>query len=156
MIYLLNLLIGNMKHTLSDDFLKTLAENRAKELFTKEFFETCTDSWYGDEFFEFKAKKVGIKSRKLTDDEAYKYMGWLQEYKNIYQDNYYATENAMGLYHAIIDYLHEIIDNIEEGKKRYKAFECDQEITAKLKFVGNYFVDKYNSEYVIYKKTHKE
>jgi hypothetical protein len=146
-----------MKRKLSDDFLKTLAELRAKELFTREFFETCTDSWYGDEFFRFKGEVTfNGKLLKPSDNDAYKYMGWLQDYKNSYQDNYYATENAMGLYHAIIDYLHEIIDNIDEGKKRYKAFECDPEIIAKLKFVGNYFVDKYNSEYAIYKSTHKD
>ena len=62
----------------------------------------------------------------------------------------------MGLYHAIIDYLHEIIDNIDECKKRYKAFECDPDITLKLKQIGNYFVDKYNLEYDIYKSTHKD
>ena len=46
-------------------------------------------------------------------------------------------------YKGIIDKLHEIIDDIEEGNKRYRAFECDPEITAKLKVIGNYFVDKY-------------
>ena len=123
-----------MKRKLSDDFLKTCAETRAKELVTKEFFETCTDSWYGEEFFRFKGEVTfNGKLLKPSDNDAYKYMGWLQDYKNSYQDNYYATENAMGLYHAIIDYLHEIIDNIDEGKKRYKEFSCTDDIINNLK-----------------------
>ena len=146
-----------MKRKLSDDFLKTCAETRAKELFTKEFFETCTDSWYGDEFFRFKGEVTfNGKLLKPSDNDAYKYMGWLQDYKNSYQDNYYTTENAMMQYHSIINKLHEILDEIEEGKKRYKAFECDPDITLKLKQIGNYFVDKYNLEYDIYKNTHKD
>ena len=53
--------------------------------------------------------------------------------------------------------LREIYERgIEEGKKRYKAFECDPDITLKLKQIGNYFVDKYNLEYDIYKSTHKD
>ena len=146
-----------MKRKLSDDFIKTCAEIRAKELFTREFFETCTDSWYGDEFFRFKGEVTfNGKLLKPSDNDAYKYMGWMQEYKNIYQDNYFAQENAMMQYEVIINKLHKVLDDIDEGNKRYKAFECDPEIIAKLKFVGNYFVDKYNSEYAIYKSTHKD
>ena len=64
-----------MKRKLSDDFLKTLAELRAKELFTREFFETCTDSWYGDEFFRLKGEVTyNGKLLKPSDDDAYKYM----------------------------------------------------------------------------------
>ena len=140
----------------SDDFLQTLAEIRAKELFTREFFETCTDAWYGDEFTRIKHEVTfNKKLLKPNNDDAYKYMGWLQDYKDKYEDNYFASENAMYKYKGIIDKLHEIIDDIEEGNKRYRAFECDPEITDKLKVIGNYFVDKYNKEFAIYKNTHK-
>lgn len=146
-----------MKRKLSDDFLKTLAELRAKELFTREFFETCTDSWYGDEFFRLKGEVTyNGKLLKPSDDDAYKYMGWLQEYKNIYQDNYFAQENAMCQYNGIINKMHDILDNIDEGKKRYQVFECDPEIITKLKDIGNYFVNLYNKEYKTYKKNHKD
>ena len=141
----------------SDDFIKTLASIRANELFTREFFETCTDSWYDDEFFRFKGE-VTFNGKLLnpSDDVADKYMEWLQKYKDIYQDTYYTSEMAMMHYNCIINKLREISDDIKEGKKRYKAFECDSEIITKLKSVGNYFVDKYNEELAIYKNTHKD
>lgn len=146
-----------MKQKLSQDFLETLAEHRAKELFTREFFETCTDSWYGDEFFRLKGEVTfNGKLLKPSDDDAYTYMGILQQYKNIYHDNYFAQENAMYQYNGIINKMHEIIDDIDEGNKRYKAFECDPEIVAKLKDIGNYFVNLYNKEYKTYKKKHKD
>ena len=95
-----------MKRKLSQDFLETLAEHRAKELFTREFFETCTDSWYGDEFFRLK-DKVTFNGKLLqpSDDDVDIYMGILQKYKNIYQDNYFAKENAMYQYDEIINKL---------------------------------------------------
>lgn len=132
---------------MTDKFIKRIAENRAKELFTKEFFETCTDSWYYDEFFRFKDAQVGIDSREPTDDEAYKYMGYIQEFKDIYNDNLYSSENAMIQYKIIINKLHEIMDVIDEGKQKYQKFECTDDIIEHLKSIGNYFVYKFNNEY---------
>lgn len=145
-----------MKRKLSDSFLKTLAELRAKELFTREFFEICTDSWYGDEFFRFKGEVTyNGKLLKPSDDDVYKYMGWMQEYKNIYQDNYYTLENAMMQYEGIINKLHEVLDDIDEGQKRYKGFNCTDDIINHLKSIGNYFVNKYNKDYKNYKENNK-
>ena len=145
-----------MKRKLSDDFLKTCAEIRAKELFTTKFFETCTDSWYGDEFFRFKGEVTfNGKLLKPSDNDAYKYMGWLQEYKDIYQDNYYTLENAMMQYEGIINKLHEVLDDINEGQKRYKGFSCTDDIINHLKSIGNYFVNKYNKDYKTYKENNK-
>ena len=134
-----------MKRKLSQDFLETLAEHRAKELFTREFFETCTVSWYGDEFFRLK-DKVTFNGKLLqpSDDDVDIYMGILQKYKNIYQDNYFAKENAMYQYDGIINKIHDILADIDEGNKCYKAFYCDPEIVTKLKDIGNYFVNLYN------------
>lgn len=140
---------------MTDKFIKQIAELRAKELFTKEFFETCADSWYGDEFFEFKAKEVGMKRRNPTDDEAYKYMGYLQKLKDKYYDEFFTSENAFTQYSVIINKIQDILDLIEEGNNKYKAFECGPDITLKIKQVGNYFVDKYNEEYNIIKKKQK-
>lgn len=135
---------------MSDEFIKSLAEIRAKELFTREFFETCTDSWYGDEVFRFKDFKVGKESRKPTEKEVDKYMGWLQKLKDIYQDNFYDIENVVSAYGYIIDKLRNVLNGIEECKKRYKKFECSDDITLKLKQIGNYFVELYNTELPVY------
>lgn len=145
-----------MNKKLSNDFLKKYAESRAKKIFTKEFFENCTDSWYYDEFFEFKSLKVGTKNRVPSDNEAYTYMGYMQEYKDKYYDDLFSSENVMSYYKSIINKIHDIMDIIEEGNKQAKAFECPNDITLKLKQVGNHFVDLYNQEYYIYKNTHKE
>lgn len=131
---------------MSDEFIKKIAELRAKELFTKEFFETCTDSWYGDERTEFEANhRVGVKQRKPTEDEVYKYMGYLQKLKDEYCDNIFGPSNALGSYAAIIHYFREIVDYIEKECPKYKRFECDPEILKQIKEIGNYFVNKYNT-----------
>lgn len=135
---------------MSDDFIKTIATNRAKELFTKEFFNICTDSWYLDEKFRFESFKVGKDQRKPTEEESDKYMGWLQLYKDNYQDNYFSIENAVCSYSQIIDEIRDIVEQIEEYKKRYKDFECPVDITLKLKQVGNYFVNIHNELLPIY------
>lgn len=135
---------------MTDAFIKSLAEIRAKELFTREFFETCTDSWYGDEVFRFKDFKVGKESRQPTEEETDKYMGWMLKLKDIYQDNFYDIENAVSAYGDIIDKLRNILNEIEECKKRYKEFECPDDITIKLKQVGNYFVNIHNELLPIY------
>ena len=131
---------------MTNKYLKELAELRAKELFTKEFFETCTDSWYYDEFFEFKSKEVGPKKRKPTDNAAYKYMGYLQNLKDEYYDNLYSSEHAMEYYGDIISKFREIINTINVGKDKSKKFECTDDIYDNIRSIGNYFVYKYNSE----------
>ena len=76
------------------------------------------------------------------------------------KDEIKGIELANSIYNNVDGYdvrLVKVKENeIEEGKKRYKAFECDPDITLKLKQIGNYFVDKYNLEYDIYKSTHKD
>lgn len=141
---------------MTDEFIKSLAKTRAEELFTKEFFETATDSWYLDEMFRFESMQLPVSLETPTEEEADKYMSWMHEYKNIYEDNYYTSENALFSYQSLINKLHEVIDEIEESKKRYKAFECSPEITLKIKQVGNYFVELYNQEYQVYKSKHKD
>lgn len=135
---------------MSDQFIKSLAERRAKELFTKEFFLSCTDSWYGDEELEFESYKVGVNERHPTPEEINKYMAWLQEFKDSYQDSFYGIENAVCAYSAIIDNLRDIVDSIEEFKNKYKEFECPADISLKLKEAGNYFVNIHNELLPIY------
>lgn len=40
------------------EFIKKLAEIRAQEIFTPEYFEKVTDSWYLDEKFRFEELQV--------------------------------------------------------------------------------------------------
>ena len=131
---------------LSDSFIKHIAESRAKELFTKEFFETVTDSWYYDEMNRFETCEVTSSFRNPVEEEIDKYMTNMCRLKDEYYDNLFSSENAMGYYAPIINRLHEIIDIINEAKEKSKAFECTPDITMKLKQIGNYFVDKYNEE----------
>lgn len=131
---------------LSDSFIKHIAESRAKELFTKEFFETATDSWYDDEFNRFANCEVTSQWRNPVEEEIDKYMTNMCRLKDEYYDNLYSSENAMGYYAPIINKLRDIVDIIEEAKTKAKAFECTPDITLKLKQIGNYFVDKYNEE----------
>jgi len=131
---------------LSDSFIKHIAESRAKELFTKEFFETVTDSWYFDEMDRFEACEVTSSFRKPFKEEVDIYMSYLSKFKDEYYDNLFSSENAIGFYAPIINRLHEIIDIIEEGKEKSKAFKCTPDIIMKLEQIGNYFVDNYNEE----------
>lgn len=127
-------------------FIETLAECRAKELFTKEFFETCTDSWYGDELNRFMYyTKIGKESRKPTEEEIDAYMSFLCNFKDEYYDNLFTIKNALGYYGAIINRLREVVDIIDEAKNKSKAFECTDDIYNHLKSIGNYFVNKYNN-----------
>lgn len=131
---------------LSDSFIKHIAESRAKELFTKEFFENCTDSWYFDEMDRFEACEVTSSFRKPFKKEVDTYMSYLSKFKDEYYDNLFSSENAMGFYAPIINNLRDIVNIIDEAKEKSKAFECPSDITLKIKQIGNYFVDKYNEE----------
>ena len=131
---------------LSDSFIKHIAESRAKELFTKEFFETATDSWYFDEMNRFEDFEVGPGFRKPFKKEVDIYMSYLSQFKDEYYDNLFSSENAMGFYAPIINNLRDIVNIIDEAKEKSKAFECPSDITLKIKQIGNYFVDKYNEE----------
>lgn len=131
---------------LSESFIKHIAESRAKELFTKEFFENCTDSWYFDEMDRFEVSEVTSSFRKPFKKEVDTYMSYLSQFKDEYYDNLFSSENAMGFYGAIINKLRDIVNIIGEAKEKSKAFECPSDITLKIKQIGNYFVDKYNEE----------
>lgn len=135
---------------MSDKFIKAIAEKRAEKLFTKEFFKTCTDSWYLDEQFEFEGHEVGINGRHPSPEESDKYMGYMVKLKDKYQDDFFSTENTVCAYSTIIDELRDVIDYIEKCKEKYKDFECPADITLKLKQVGNYFVNIYNELLPIY------
>ena len=72
-------------------------------------------------------------------------MSFLCDFKDEYYDNLFTIENVLGYYGAIINRLHEVVDIIDEAKNKSKAFECTDDIYNHLKSIGNYFVNKYNS-----------
>ena len=141
---------------MSDKFIKAIAERRAEKLFTKEFFRTCTDSWYLDEQFEFEGHEVGVNGRHPSPEESDKYMGYMIKLKDKYQDDFFSTENAVCAYSGIIDRLRDIIESIDEFNTKYKEFECTDGIIKNIKNIGNYFVYKYNELLPIYNKKVKD
>ena len=117
-------------------FIETLAELRAEELFTKEFFEKCTDSWYGDELNRFMNSKISLEFREPTEEEIDAYMSFLCDFKDEYYDNLFTIDSALVV---------NLTNNIDEAKNKSKAFECTDDILNHLRSIGNYFVNKYNS-----------
>ena len=130
---------------MSENFIKKLAELRANEIFTPEYFQKVTDSWYLDEKFKFKGHQVGTEGRKPTEKEADLYMKYLDELFDQYKDKFYGGPLAQDAYSKCIDYIDKILNVIEYGNKNYHLFEIDEETIRKIKDIGNIFVNKHNS-----------
>ena len=129
---------------MTDNFIKKLAEARAEKLFTREFFENCTDSWYLDEQFEFEGHEVGINGRHPSPKESDTYMKYMLELKNDYENKFFGKELACTTYKSIINKIQDILEIIEDGSKHYKDFSCTEDIIKNIKTIGNYFVYKFN------------
>ena len=129
---------------MSKEFIKKLAESRAAEIFTSEFYLHVTDSWYLDEKFRFEDLKVGSEGRKPTKKEADIYMEYLADLFEKYRDKWYGDVLAQDYYARCIGFFHQIFDTIEIGNKTYSQFNIDEEIIQKLKDIANIFVTKHN------------
>ena len=129
---------------MSKEFIKKLAESRAAEIFTSEFYLHVTDSWYLDEKFRFEDLKVGSEGRKPTKKEADIYMGYLADLFEKYRDKWYGDVLAQDYYARCIGFFHQIFDTIEIGNKTYSQFNIVEEIIQKLKDIANIFVTKHN------------
>lgn len=129
---------------MSKEFIKKLAESRAAEIFTSEFYLHVTDSWYLDEKFRFEDLKVGSEGRKPTKKEADIYMGYLADLFEKYRDKWYGDVLAQDYYARCIGFFHQIFDTIEIGNKTYSQFNIDEETIQKLKDIANIFVTKHN------------
>lgn len=70
----------------------------------------------------------------------------MQQFKDMYQDNYFCIENALVSYSQIINELRDISKQIEEYKNKYKDFACSDDIIVKINQVGNYFVNMHNTK----------
>lgn len=129
---------------MSEDFIKNIALARAKKIFTRKFFETCTDSWYLDEKFYFEGLKVGINERKPTKKESNIYMKYLDELFDSYKDKFYSGPLAQDAYGKCIDCIDKILKVIEYGNNKYSEFNIDENTIKEIKRIGNIFVTKHN------------
>ena len=129
---------------MSNEFIKKLAELRAKEIFTAEYYKHVTDSWYFDEKFLFEDAQIGPEGRKPTKKEADIYMGYLLDLFEEYRDKWYGDALAQDYYARCIGFFHQIFDTIEIGNKTYSQFNIDEETIHKLKDLANIFVYKHN------------
>lgn len=129
---------------LTESFIKKLAEIRANEIFTPEFYQHVTDSWYLDELFNFENHQIGIESRKPNKNEKDLYMKYLSDYFDEYEDRFYPDGLAQSCYGSCIDNFKKIFDLINYGNKKYSNFNIDEETIQKLKDIANIFVTKHN------------
>jgi hypothetical protein len=129
---------------MKESFIQKLAEARASEIFTKDYFQHATDSWYFDELNEFKSKKYGIEGRKPTKQELEWYGDAISDLFDEYKEKFYANELAQDCYGKCIDNFSKIFKYIEYGNKYYSQFDIDEETIKKLKDIANIFVTKHN------------
>lgn len=129
---------------MTEHFIKKLAESRAEEIFTSEYYKHVTDSWYLDEKFRFEDLQVGHEGRKPTETEADTYMGYMSYLFEKYRDKWYGDVLAQDYYAKCIDFFQQIFDTIEIGNKTYSQFNIDEETIKKLKDIANIFVKKHN------------
>lgn len=129
---------------MSNEFIKKLAESRAEEIFTTEYYKHVTDSWYLDEMFGFENLKVGPEGRKPTKKEADIYMRYLADLFEKYRDRWYGDALAQNAYGECIDYFRKVLNIIDEANEKCSQFNIDKETINKIKDIGNIFVKKHN------------
>lgn len=130
---------------MSEEFIKKLAELRAQEIFTAEYFQTVTDSWYLDEKFRFEQMQVGPNWNNPTKKEADIYMKYLDDLFDSYKDKFYSGPLAQDAYGRCIDYIDKILKVIEYGNTKYIEFNIDEDTIKEIKRIGNIFVNKHNA-----------
>lgn len=129
------------------EFILKLEQKRAEELFTPEFFQHVTDSWYLDEKFRFEGLEIGLCARHPTKDESDIYMKYLDNLFREYEDKFYPDALAQNCYGNCIDHFKKIFEFIDYGNKIYSRFNIDEDTIQKLKDLANIFVYKHNELY---------
>ena len=129
---------------MTESFIQKLAEARAEEIFTSDYYKHVTDSWYLDEKFRFEDLKVGPEGRKPTKKEADVYMGYLSDLFEKYRDKWYGDVLAQDRYARCIGFFDQIFNEIEYSNEHYTKFNIDEETVKKLKDLANIFVYKHN------------
>ena len=64
---------------MTKEFILKLAKKRAEDIFTKEYYQSVTDSWYLDELFRFEGMQIGLELRSPNEKEKDIYMAELSK-----------------------------------------------------------------------------
>lgn len=126
------------------EFILRLAQKRAEELFTTEFFQHVTDSWYFDEKLKFEYSRVDLENRHPNKDEVDIYMKYLDDLFIEYEDKLYSYGLTQNCYGECINHFRNIFELIDYGNKTYSQFNIDEDTIKKLKELANIFVYKHN------------
>ena len=126
------------------EFILKLAQKRAEELFTTDFFHHVTDSWYFDEKLRFEHSRVDLENSHPTKDDVDIYMKYLDDLFREYENKLYPYELAQNCYGKCINHFMNIFELIDYGNKTYSQFNIDEDTIKKLKELANIFVYKHN------------
>lgn len=126
------------------EFILKLAQKRAEELFTTNFFHHVTDSWYFDEKLRFEHSRVDLENSHPTKDDVDIYMKYLDDLFREYENKLYSYELAQNCYGTCINHFTKIFKIIDYGNKTCSQFNIDEDTIKKLKELANIFVYKHN------------
>lgn len=126
------------------EFILKLAQKRAKELFTTDFFHHVTDSWYFDEKLRFEHSRVDLENSHPIKDDVDIYMKYLDDLFREYENKLYSYELAQNCYGTCINHFTKIFKIIDYGNKTCSHFNIDEDTIKKLKELANIFVYKHN------------
>ena len=126
------------------EFILKLAQKRAEELFTTDFFHHVTDSWYFDEKLRFEHSRVDLENSHPTKDDVDIYMKYLDDLFREYENKLYSYELAQNCYGTCINHFTKIFKIIDYGNKTCSQFNIDEDTIKKLKELANIFVHKHN------------
>lgn len=129
---------------MTKEFIMKLAKKRAEEIFTKEYYQSVTDSWYLDELFRFEGMRIGLELRTPNEKEKDIYMAELSKLFDLYKEKFYSDELAQDTYGQVIDHFNMIFKIIQFGNEHYSKFNIDKKTIKKLKKLANIFVYKHN------------
>lgn len=126
------------------EFILKLAQKRAEELFTTDFFHHVTDSWYFDEKLRFEHSRVDLENSHPTKDDVDIYMKYLDDLFREYENKLYSYELAQNCYGTCINHFTKLFKIIDYGNKTCSQFNIDEDTIKKLKELANIFVHKHN------------
>ena len=126
------------------EFILKLAQKRAEELFTTDFFHHVTDSWYFDEKLRFEHSRVDLENSHPTKDDVDIYMKYLDDLFREYENKLYSYELAQNCYGTCINHFTKIFKIIDYGNKICSQFNIDEDTIKKLKELANIFFYKHN------------
>ena len=93
---------------MNKEFILHLAQKRAEELFTPEFFQHVADSWYLDEKFRFECSQHELENSYPSKYETDIYMKYLDDLFIEYEDKLYPYGLAQNCYGECINHFRNI------------------------------------------------